>query len=289
MARDVGNRLAQASRLSITSQGRTYRNLIGAGDAEDWYRLRLKTRSHIQLTLKGLRNNADLELVRDDNRNRELDFGEIVASSRSLARRPDQIEIRGLSAGTYYLRVFASGNRTRYRLRAAAKPVAQPDFTYDVVQRTNAIRASRGLHRLAVNTQLTQAAQRYAKQMAMEDFFSHQGIDGSTWQQRIRATGYEFSDAAENLAIGHRTPTQVINGWMNSPGHRANMLAHQVQEIGVGYFFMPQDRGRVVANHYWAESFGTPTGSQFGNAPADPIDRDLPGQHRDRFFDKLDR
>lgn len=287
MARDIANHLGQASKISISASDRSYRNRIGGTDSEDWYRIRFKRRSHFQLTLKGLRANADIELVQDRNRNNQLEQGEVIASSRAIDRRQETIDIQGLAPGSYQIRILAKADRpTAYRLVLAAKPTTQVSFTYDVVQRTNAIRAARGLHPLALNTQLTEAAQTYAKQMAINDFFSHRGADGSTWQQRIRATGYTFSDAAENLAIDHRTPSQVIEGWMGSPGHRANMLAYQVQEIGVGYFFLAQDRGRVVSNHYWAESFGTPLDA---SQAADPFDRDFPSRHIEEFFDKFDR
>jgi uncharacterized protein YkwD len=138
-----------------------------------------------------------------------------------------------------------------------------------------------------LNTQLEQAAQSYAKSMSTQDFFSHQGADGSTWQQRIRATGYHFSDAAENLAIGHPTPVRVVDAWMNSPGHRRNMLAYQLQEIGVGYYYLRHDRGRVNANHYWAKSFGTPASAS--GSTQDPFERTSPSRSIQEFFNRLDR
>lgn len=94
--------------------------------------------------------------------------------------------------------------------------------------------------------------------MALQDFFSHTGIDGSTMVQRIQTTGYQFSSAAENIAAGYTTPEQVVAGWMESPGHRANILNPNLTEIGVGYYFLENDTANINYNHYWTQNFGTP-------------------------------
>ena len=93
--------------------------------------------------------------------------------------------------------------------------------------------------------------------MALQDFFSHTGIDGSTMTQRIGVAGYQFSSAAENIAAGYTTPEEVVGGWMNSPGHRANILNPNLTEIGVGYYCLETDPGTLNYNHYWTQDFGT--------------------------------
>jgi len=290
MPRDAGNSLEQARSIVIRANRATYSDRIGGTDPGDYYRFRLKKRSYFDLRLKGLRANADVELVQDQNRNGMLDLGDVVASSRALDRRAESIQIQGLESGIYFVRVIPGAKRaTRYRLILSARSTTRTSFAYEVVNRTNQIRRDQGLHPLALNTQLSQAAQTYAKDMATQDFFSHTGVDGSTWQQRIRASGYDFSNAAENLAIGHPTPASVVEGWMNSSGHRYNMLSQQVQEIGVGYFYLAEDGGKVTSNHYWAESFGTPTAVD-SRLPEnqDVFSRDFPSRHREEFFNKLD-
>ncbi|NJO39457.1 MAG: hypothetical protein HC769_09025 [Cyanobacteria bacterium CRU_2_1] len=285
---DAGNNFNQAKPVTVRPKATNYGDRIGGTDPEDFYRVRLKQRSRLTIKITGLRANANLELLQDRNSDGQVDPGEGVASSRAPNRQTDFIDIEGITAGTYFVRVFPKDDgETTYRLSLAAQSTSKTSFTYEVIRRTNAIRQSRGILPLAVNTQLTQAAQDYAKSMATQDFFSHTGADGSTWQRRIQAKGYNFSDAAENLAIGHKTPASVVNGWMNSSGHRYNMLADQVQEIGVGYFYLANDSGRVRSNHYWAESFGTPAGSGNGGS-SDPIDQDHSSPHMDSFFDKLD-
>jgi uncharacterized protein YkwD len=112
---------------------------------------------------------------------------------------------------------------------------------------------------IAVNTQLTHAAQKYAQSMAIDDNWSHTGVDGSSPWDWIKAAGYDYSEAAENLAAGHTTPDSAVQGWINSPGHRNNMLAYQLQEIGVGYYYLPTDSGKVTFKYYWAQDMGTPS------------------------------
>lgn len=288
---DNTNRINPVRSIAISARNKTYKDRVGGIFSENWYRFRLNKRSYFELELKGLRANADVELVHDHNRNQTVDLGEVVASSRAPDRFKETISIQGLDAGTYFIRIAPSTNQTTtYRLVLSAKSTSKTSFTYDVVKRTNTIREARGLHRLSLNTQLSQAAQAYAENMATQDFFSHTGADGSSWQQRIRAQGYTFSDAAENLAIGHSSPARVVDGWMGSPGHRRNMLAYQVQEIGVGYFYLSRDSGKIRSNHYWAESFGTPIGASGGiSDPTDPFEQEFPSRHIEEFFNKLDR
>lgn len=286
MPNQAERNLYQATHLAIRPNAKTYRGQLRETDAV-YYQFRLRQRSHFTLRLRGLAANADVELLQDLNQNQTGESGEVVASSRASQQGQEWIDLQGLVAGTYWIKILPKTDRsTSYRLTLSAKPTSRTSYPYEVIQRTNAIRQARGIPALALNTQLTQAAQTYAKSMATDDFFSHRGADGSTWQERIRAADYLFSDAAENLAIGHSSPSRVVQGWMNSPGHRINLLADQVQEIGVGYFFLEPDGGRIRSNHYWAQSFGTPFGTP--GRPIDPFEREDLSPTLDSFFDKLD-
>lgn len=248
-----------AKAINLGTTPSSFRDRVSATNASDFYRLRLQ-RSSFTLSLKGLGANADVELIQDRNRNGQIDLGDVVASSRAGDRQPDSIAINGLSSGTYFVRVLAkAGADTRYRLTLAAKPTSKISNAYAIVQQTNAFRLANGLPPLAVNTQLTIAAQKYAQSLAIDDNWSHTGTDGSSPWDRITAAGYNFSEAAENLAAGHTTAASAIKGWINSPGHRRNLLAYQVQEIGVGYYYYPQDAGKVTFKHYWAQDLGTPS------------------------------
>ncbi|MBF2063102.1 MAG: CAP domain-containing protein [Calothrix sp. C42_A2020_038] len=132
------------------------------------------------------------------------------------------------------------------------------DFINRVVQLTNAERQRAGLQSLKFNGRLAVAAQKHSVDMAMQDFFSHNSKDNSSPFDRIKATGYRYSRAAENIYAGGSTPEDVVRGWMNSPGHRKNILNPEYQEIGVGYYFLANDTGSVNYKHYWTQVFGTP-------------------------------
>lgn len=135
-----------------------------------------------------------------------------------------------------------------------------------VVQLTNVERAKAGLQPLKLNNQLVDAAQDHSNDMAQDDFFSHTGADGSSVSDRVRASGYQYSTTGENIAAGQTTAAEVVRGWMNSPGHRANILNANYTEIGVGYEYLQNDTGSVNYNHYWTQVFGTPLNSNRGGS-----------------------
>lgn len=125
-------------------------------------------------------------------------------------------------------------------------------ITNEVVNLTNQERAEFGCPALAISDQLTQAAQGHAEDMAATSTLSHTGSDGSSPWDRILATGYTYSAAAENVAAGYQTPESVVQGWMNSEGHRNNILNCDLTEIGVGYALSPTNVP------FWTQVFATP-------------------------------
>lgn len=127
-----------------------------------------------------------------------------------------------------------------------------------VVQLTNIERQKLGLPPLKFNSQLARAAQEHTNNMAKGDFFSHTNPNGSNMGGRISSTGYRFTYAAENIYAGGDTPEEAVKGWMNSPGHRKNILSPKAREIGVGYYFLPNDGGKVTYKHYWTQVFAAP-------------------------------
>ncbi|MGF1542707.1 MAG: CAP domain-containing protein [Pleurocapsa sp.] len=127
-----------------------------------------------------------------------------------------------------------------------------------VLELTNTERAKAGLKPLKLNSQLSNAAQTHSNNMAKDDFFSHTGADGSNIGNRIQNAGYQYSTAGENIAAGQRTAEQVVEGWMNSPGHRANILNADFTEIGIGHAFLENDTGSVNYNYYWTQVFAAP-------------------------------
>jgi hypothetical protein len=130
-------------------------------------------------------------------------------------------------------------------------------FINQAVNLTNKQRVQSGLEPLTMNSQLAAAAQNHTTSMALDDFFSHTGSDGSSMSDRIANQGYNFSYAAENIGVGYANPEAAIEGWMNSTGHRENLLNSNLTEIGVGYYYLENDPGQVTYNHYWTQVFGT--------------------------------
>jgi uncharacterized protein YkwD len=113
----------------------------------------------------------------------------------------------------------------------------------------NEQRAARGLRALRENARLTSASARYSQRMVTQAFFAHEAPDGTTLVQRLSAVGYLAGGddwvVGENIGWGQgplSTPRSMVDAWMNSPGHRRNILAADYAEIGLGLAMgTPQD------------------------------------------------
>ena len=137
-------------------------------------------------------------------------------------------------------------------------PTPTSDFAEQVVVLVNQERAANGCGPVTMESRLRAAAQGHSEDMALNDFFSHTGSDGSSPWDRIHAQGYQYSTAGENIAAGYSTPESVMDGWMNSPGHRANILNCDFVHIGVGYYYLANDTGSTNYHHYWTQDFAAP-------------------------------
>ncbi|MGL5080178.1 MAG: CAP domain-containing protein [Microcoleaceae cyanobacterium] len=135
---------------------------------------------------------------------------------------------------------------------------SSPDavFINRVLELTNDYRAQNAVSPLTLNAQLINAAETHSENMAVQDFFSHTGADGSSVGDRAQAAGYSSSFLGENIAAGYSTPESVVAGWINSSGHRANILNANFTELGVGYAYLDNDLGTVNYNSYWTQVFG---------------------------------
>jgi uncharacterized protein YkwD len=116
----------------------------------------------------------------------------------------------------------------------------------EVVDLVNAERVDAGCRPLNVDAKLAQAAQDHSADMAERDYFDHTTPEGLTFAERIVNAGYP-TPGAENIAVGQQTAEQVMEGWMNSDGHRANILNCELTNIGVGF---------VEDGMYWTQDFG---------------------------------
>ena len=130
------------------------------------------------------------------------------------------------------------------------------DFENDVIDLVNVERQARGLHPLAYDYRLAGAARDHSEDMGVQDYFSHTSLDGRTVGDRITDAGYFYNYYGENIAAGQTTPEVVINSWMSSSGHRANILNPNFCDIGVGYAYVAGSTYR----HYWTQDFGRKSG-----------------------------
>ncbi|MCR4718039.1 MAG: hypothetical protein K5768_00215 [Firmicutes bacterium] len=109
-------------------------------------------------------------------------------------------------------------------------------YELQVLNLVNEQRANYGLPALKYSTQLEAVAYSHSKDMAQNNYFSHTNLSGQSPFDRMRLAGISYRSAAENIAAGQRTPQEVVNAWMNSSGHRANILNSSVTEMGVGIY-----------------------------------------------------
>lgn len=125
-------------------------------------------------------------------------------------------------------------------------------FEDEVARLVNVERANRGLPALSVNWELARVARYKSQDMIDKKYFAHDSPTYGSPFQMIESFGIKFSAAAENIACGQKTPAEVMRAWMDSPGHRSNILAANVTQIGVG--------AAKAANGtlYWTQMFIRP-------------------------------
>jgi uncharacterized protein YkwD len=145
-----------------------------------------------------------------------------------------------------------AGSATPAATRSTAKPPGNPSYEDQVVTLVNQARATAGCKALTVDSRLVTAARGHSQDMATRNYFDHNTPEGVTPWTRITNAGYHFSSAAENIASGQTTPASVMSAWMNSPGHRANILNCNLRNIGVGLAY------NAKHTPYWTQDFGTP-------------------------------
>ncbi|HWL25620.1 MAG TPA: CAP domain-containing protein [Ureibacillus sp.] len=120
------------------------------------------------------------------------------------------------------------------------------DFEKQVVDLTNAERQKAGLKPLAIYNPLMDVAQAKSDDMAKNKYFDHNSPTYGSPFDQMKAAGISYKAAGENIAQGQTTPAQVVQAWMDSPGHRANILNANFTHIGVGY---------VANGNYWTQQF----------------------------------
>lgn len=116
----------------------------------------------------------------------------------------------------------------------------------EVVRLVNAERAKHGLAALTEDWELSRVARYKSQDMHDNRYFAHNSPTYGTPFRMLRAFGLSYRTAGENIAMGYAAPAAVVAGWMNSEGHRANILSSAYTKIGVGY---------VADGHYWTQQF----------------------------------
>ena len=119
-------------------------------------------------------------------------------------------------------------------------------YENEVIRLVNEIRAQNGLKPLTANWELSRIARYKSEDMSNNRYFSHTSPTYGTPFQMIKAFGLSYRSAGENSAYGYGTPAAVVNGWMNSSGHHANILNASYTQIGVGY---------CASGNYWTQMF----------------------------------
>ena len=140
----------------------------------------------------------------------------------------------------------------------AAAPSAENPLAARMIARVNLYRSRQGLAPLRPDAALARAAEAHARDMAEHANFTHVGSDGAAIGARASRAGYRWQRIGENIAGGQASPEAVVDDWMASEGHRANILEPAYRDAGVGHVLRDPDRGRLRYRHYWVLILGEP-------------------------------
>ncbi|MCA1319547.1 CAP domain-containing protein [Bacillus tianshenii] len=123
---------------------------------------------------------------------------------------------------------------------------AVSEFEKKVVELTNAERAKQGLAPLELDEELSKVAKEKSNDMKKNNYFAHNSPTYGSPFDMMKQFGIEYRTAGENIAMGQQSPEEVVNAWMNSEGHRANIMNGEFTHIGVGH---------VEDGNYWTQMF----------------------------------
>ena len=182
----------------------------------------------------------------------ELDARGLPADEGAAAEKPARIRI-GFSANWSF-----SLNWERVEPSIEEAKTVESGLTADetkLIEFTNAERKKLKLPALASDPTLMKLARGHAATMARLDQISHE-LEGKSFSQRMNQTGYQASRAGENIAMGQRTPAEAVASWMESPGHKANILQPEYTHLGVG--LATSKSGKPYLTQVFAKPFAQP-------------------------------
>ena len=140
--------------------------------------------------------------------------------------------------------------------------VANQALERQVLELINQQRAQGGCDPLVMQRQLSAAAQSHANAMAMKNFFGHASKNGTKFSSRIKAQGYRGRKYAENIAAGYASAEKVVSIWMNSSGHRVNIMNCAFTETGIALAYQEDDAPLAGSDYpmryYWVQDFARP-------------------------------
>lgn len=199
---------------------------------------------------------------------------------KSKANRPHHVAHKRERRSKHFLKVYApyiplllivscglflSGQNELQTFKGAVKSYATNTTDDGLLKNTNDMRAAEGLSPLSYNLVLDAAAQAKAEDMAAKNYWSHKTPEGNEPWVFIDKNEYAYRKAAENLAFGFATSKSTVAGWMNSPGHRANILDPDLKEVGFGIVNVPDYQGQGPETVVVA-MYGQPLGTNIASA-----------------------
>ena len=188
---------------------------------------------------------------------------QVEKQARQAERRAKRVEKQARQAKQQTKRVERQAQKKERRTQQA-QPGRQSEisrFEADILKLVNQERAKGGhcaddyfkpTPALRSQAQLAKAAHQHGLAMSRSKFFSHYGQAGDTPKDRIIDAGYQGNAWGENIAAGQKTPQQVMQEWMDSPGHCRNILNGLFNELGVSFVFDPNSPYKT----YWVQAFG---------------------------------
>lgn len=136
--------------------------------------------------------------------------------------------------------------------QAAAPQAAEQTQETQTLAQINQQRVAKGCAPVQINAELSLAAGRHSRDMAVQSYFSHTGKDGSTFSDRAKAAKYPFHPSGEIIAAGRSTAAATVTDWMNSSSHRAIILDCANDDMGIGMYVDPNSQW----GYYWTAVFG---------------------------------
>jgi uncharacterized protein YkwD len=135
-----------------------------------------------------------------------------------------------------------------------SSPEVQDAWGVEMLKLVNMEREEKNLDDLSWCQALSKSSAAHSADMARRKYFAHASPEGEEVQDRVKVEGYSYSTVGENIAVGQRNVAEVMKAWMNSPGHRANILLPAYSHFGLGYFTGEHEGQTSI---FWTQNFGS--------------------------------